>query len=306
MRHRITGLDPAEESTPRMSPSSSETDATPRVVRESRSATSAPASGTGSTEANSSSRCVPVLLEGWDKFQQDAENAPALMPGGQVLAIMSAKGTQRAAIRLCTQVRPEMRVKVVLLAFTLDRYDVVDAFCEAAARGVRVHIGVDKQHTEKSELQCASLQRLLEAGCDIFLMSGVDIRAEYEDAGRPGVRPGTGHQHAKYLRIGNIAICGSTNWTTSSRCNNELSLLVELSSEQEAFVYKAKEKMLFDDLFPVTREYLEQLRMRFVNVPRTRSSSRPASRARSVTPSGGRISQQRSFQTSVSSDLSPM
>jgi len=55
----------------------------------------------------------------------------------------------------------------------------------------------------------------------------VDIQGVYAEVGRK-VPPGKGICHGKVVVAGPYAIIGSTNWTTSSKCNAELSVLMFL------------------------------------------------------------------------------
>ena len=72
--------------------------------------------------------------------------------------------------------------------------------------------------------------QLNQSGAKIWLCKGRDIRDEYKKVGRD-VPPGTGILHEKAMLIGPFLICGSTNWTTSSRSNHELSVLVWLDED---------------------------------------------------------------------------
>ena len=103
---------------------------------------------------------------------------------------------------------------------------------DLARSGASVKMFADER-TSTSQLTRNQLRRLIElreAGVTVWLGTGTDIQPEYAAAGRK-VRPGKGILHAKCLRADNWLICGSTNWTTCSRCNTELSVLIQLSPE---------------------------------------------------------------------------
>ena len=59
----------------------------------------------------------------------------------------------------------------------------------------------------------------------VRLYEGVCSRADYAAVGRSG--GWTGVQHAKGLLVDDHAVMGSTNWSTSSRSNSEVSCLVK-------------------------------------------------------------------------------
>ena len=76
---------------------------------------------------------------------------------------------------------------------------------------------------------CQIAQELDSHGVEVRLMSGVSVTDEYREVNR--VVNGTGIQHAKGVLIDDVLIVGSCNWTTSSRSNYELGVLVRLRSE---------------------------------------------------------------------------
>ena len=67
----------------------------------------------------------------------------------------------------------------------------------------------------------------------MLLSSGVPIAPVYAEAGRrcsQRAAMNNGIQHSKIAWIGNLCILGSTNWTTSSRCNREVSVELALTA----------------------------------------------------------------------------
>ena len=72
------------------------------------------------------------------------------------------------------------------------------------------------------------MQELVNKGVSVFCASGIPIRDEYHRANRNPAY-GRGIHHLKLYVRGDWVICGSTNWTLSSRCNTEMSFLLKLS-----------------------------------------------------------------------------
>ena len=64
--------------------------------------------------------------------------------------------------------------------------------------------------------QMDRLELLRREGVEVFLAHGVLTG---------------GIQHSKTMLVDHLYLCGSTNWTSSSRSNHESSLLVELTEE---------------------------------------------------------------------------
>ena len=66
------------------------------------------------------------------------------------------------------------------------------------------------------------------------------LKDAYEADGRNSIG-GRGLLHAKALIIDDFLLMGSTNWTTSSKGNHEMSVLLELNREGHAQVDKWSE-----------------------------------------------------------------
>ena len=129
-------------------------------------------------------------------------------------SIPNSKQTQKLACYLMSR----SEVEVVLTAFTFDYEEVCQALVKAAARGVRVELYVDRNHTltDATVMQPAQLSSLRKQGVVVYLTSS---------AQRGGI------QHSKTILCDDTLLVGSTNWTNSSRSNHELSLAVSLSPE---------------------------------------------------------------------------
>ncbi len=122
---------------------------------------------------------------------------------------------------------------VALLAYTLDRGDLVTAPVEARGRGIAVSVGVDHRFSLNGRCrdQEQSLRRLEAEGCTVKLLDGAQSGSFYRKVGRS--QGGLGSAHSKLLVAelpsGQFRIIGSCNWTTSSGANLEAGMLVALS-----------------------------------------------------------------------------
>jgi len=157
-------------------------------------------------------RAVPSILEGYDERAEEA--AELLVNGGKLLSVLSSKQAQKMAVFLLGKAKE----RAILTAFTFDLLVVCNALSEAAQRGVQVQLYVDKSHSMKgvTAAQMDRLELLRRTGVEVFLAQGIV-------AG--------GIQHSKSLLVDAHFLCGSTNWTSSSRSNHEFSVLIGLSEE---------------------------------------------------------------------------
>ena len=160
----------------------------------------------------------------------------------------------------------------VLFGYTFDRADIRDELIRAAGRGVLVRVFLDFRTTKSTALQLAASGDLVTAGVIVQLLQGVPIRPEYEESGRQTTCNGRGICHAKYVRYGRHMLLGSTNWTTSSRCNLEQGALLYLSEEAERRQYE-REKGLMNDINQ-DRPLDDDEVARMSNAVRERSASR--------------------------------
>ena len=163
---------------------------------------------------------------GWDDifegYDSNADDACRLYEGGRLASIMSARQAQKMARYL---IQKASKV-VTVLAYTFDLQDMTDDLTQSRAP---VEVFAD-QRTSMSQQTRKQLSRLIELrdnGITVWLGTGTDIQEEYAAAGRK-VRPGQGILHAKCIRADNWMVCGSTNWTACSRCNTEVSVLIQL------------------------------------------------------------------------------
>jgi uncharacterized small protein (DUF1192 family) len=172
---------------------------------------------------------------GWGALFEDyevgAQDATKLMPyvGGELVAFMSGKEAHKMACYLTK--KSTKKDLVQMLAYTFDLSDLSEALVDAAKRGVNVEILVDYRSTLGGPTRdmAQRLRGLRANGVNVVLATGMDTQGEYAEAGR-AVRPGRGLLHAKVYRMGEYLVCGSANWTTSSKCNVEFCTLTRLSA----------------------------------------------------------------------------
>ena len=99
-------------------------------------------------------------------------------------------------------------------------------------------------------------RQLLNAGVEVRLSQGMRLTPVYAAAGREE-RLGSlvGILHAKSINVGSMAITGSTNWTVSSRANQELSTCFFMDDET-AGRYVAFFDAYWNNARPVTSQAL--------------------------------------------------
>jgi len=151
----------------------------------------------------------------FEDYDEEAEEAATMLcNGGKLLSVLSSKQTQKMGVNLLKKAKE----RAILTAFTLDLLVMCNALVEAAQRGVQAQLFVDKSHSLKgsTSAQMDRLEMLRRGGVEVYLAKGVT-------AG--------GIQHSKTLLVDGYYLCGSTNWTSSSRSNHESSMLIELSDE---------------------------------------------------------------------------
>ena len=68
---------------------------------------------------------------------------------------------------------------------------------------------------------------LIANGVATRVTSGYQLGPVYQDVGRPGVG-GRGILHAKTLLCGGLVVTGSGNWTSSTKGNREIGVLIAL------------------------------------------------------------------------------
>ena len=125
---------------------------------------------------------------------------------------------------------------VYLRAYSCDQPDVVDALLSIVGRGVKVSVIMDQtQSSGKTKNQLQVAKQLQVSGVKVHMTKGKSVSAAYQ-ADRRKVKVGSGLQglhHAKSALICsgrvNHMIVTSCNWTTSSRSNREVGVLISTS-----------------------------------------------------------------------------
>ena len=168
----------------------------------------------------------------YKKFDPATDHAVRLLPpgsGGELMAVMTAKQTIKQACFLCKNANG---LKITMTAYTFDVPELVRELKAAAVNGSEVELTVDQKTAMAGNTHdmMHTLTDLQDNGVTVLLSKGIPIEPEYTAVGKPG-RSGTGIQHSKCFMMGAFLIAGSTNWTTSSKCNAEVSLLIKLGAE---------------------------------------------------------------------------
>ena len=197
-------------------------------------------------------------------YEVGAENAVNFIPGGggDVLTMMNAVTTQKMAVYLISHTGTHEQI--TMTGYTFDVGEIADALTGAAARGVDVTLIMDRIHVLKGTTiaMVEKLSALRHAGANVWLCSGKTT--------------GSGIQHSKTLLAGRVCIIGSTNWTQSSRLNQEISVLLSLNERGYLFqqsminVQKSLARKMTDADEQVGREH----RAERVEQRRARSASR--------------------------------
>ena len=120
----------------------------------------------------------------------------------------------------------------ILLAYMYDLEKFTDAQINVRKRGGAAILVLDVQKTfgKATDGQCTGQQsqilRLEGAGVPVRLFEGASKDDDYAAVGRKCFFRGA--HHAKALLAGNILIVGSSNWTTSSKANGEMGVVVKV------------------------------------------------------------------------------
>jgi phosphatidylserine/phosphatidylglycerophosphate/cardiolipin synthase-like enzyme len=102
-------------------------------------------------------------------------------------------------------------------------------------------------------------RQLIAAGIQVRFAKGKKLTPVYEEAGRSTKLGGLmGSLHAKACLIGKHAFIGSTNWTVSSRANNECSVHVLMDESTAERFHAFLDQVWFSAECIDTRELLEK------------------------------------------------
>ena len=154
----------------------------------------------------------------------EPEAPPAKEGIGEVLELLDAIGSQEAVVRLVNKAE---RI-VLLLGYTYDLPEIHEALLHAVSRRVDVKVGLDRRTTlsGKPRDQQQMAQQLQANRVALVLQKGTSLGPEYARVNR--AVSGTGILHAKCLLADGMLVVGSANWTTSSRGNKEVGVLIRL------------------------------------------------------------------------------
>ena len=105
-------------------------------------------------------------------------------------------------------------------------------------------VGLDRRTTlsGKPRDQQQMAQQLQASRITVVLQKGTPLAPEYARVNR--AVSGTGILHAKCLLADDVLVVGSASWTTSSRANGEVGVLIRLYSSAERPVQEALESRL--------------------------------------------------------------
>jgi hypothetical protein len=162
--------------------------------------------------------------------------------------------------------------------YTFDRNDVSLALIDARERRhITVKVLLDKRITfEKTTKDMyEQIAKMSSFGVQVRLASGLDLHKEYNAVGRPvssAKGDFVGASHSKAILTGQWLLCGSTNWTTSSRGNVEMSTLSRLSEFASREQYR-----IANVQWDKAVEFTEDLRHQEEHRGRADSRSRSAS-----------------------------
>ena len=169
-------------------------------------------------------------------YNQSAENSACIESGGEIISQLNAAQTHKMSGFLIQ--KAEAGWFILITAYTFGLPDLVEYMQAAARRGVRCVVVADRRQGlgRSTKDMLAGLKAMKASGVDVTLVNGKDIQEVYSAAGR-SVRPGRGIMHSKTVLVSDrsdfvnecYGIIGSTNWTISSLCNCETSVLLQLS-----------------------------------------------------------------------------
>jgi len=162
-------------------------------------------------------------------YNQDKPKSAKLIDegGGNLRSLLNSDQTFDVMLHMIGAARE----KIMMTAFTLDNTDIATALAAAVVRKVKVTLIVDLKQTVAGSCkdQLWVVKKLTRDGVTVFLSEGMPIAGPYQEAGRQVSNlEKKGIQHSKTLLCDDHLILGSCNFTTSSRANHELNVLLQL------------------------------------------------------------------------------
>ena len=166
------------------------------------------------------------------------------------------------------------KLTIVLTACWYDLGDLTEKLVYAARMQHKVTAYFDHKATlgGTTRDQLVRLKELKANGVRVRIAQGYNLSPVYEEVDRKA--GGRGLLHAKTLLVGRHALVGSTNWTTSSKGNIEMSILMALKKPG-----LARYRTMLSHLDSIAQDLTEELIEEAGRRKEERSSSR------SVTPS---------------------
>ena len=169
-------------------------------------------------------------------YNSEAEGSAHIEAGGEMISQLNATEAHKMCSYLIQITKPGWII--LMTAYTFGLPYIVECMQLAARRGVKCVVTVDRRQGlgKATRDMLAGIKAMKASGVQILLVNGRDIQEVYSAAGRE-VRPGRGIMHSKTIFVSdrldftneNYAVIGSTNWTISSLCNFETSVLLQLS-----------------------------------------------------------------------------
>ena len=195
--------------------------------------------------------------------------------GGRVLSILPARQTHAMGSYLLDQaLATGTKLTIVLTACWYDLGDLTEKLIYAARMQHKVTAYFDHKATlgGTTRDQLVRLKELKSNGVRVRIAQGYNLSPVYEEVERKA--GGRGLLHAKTLLVGRHALVGSTNWTTSSKGNVEVSVLMALKKQG-----LTRYQTMLAHLDSIAQDLTEEL----IEEAERRKDERP--RSRSVTPS---------------------
>ena len=171
------------------------------------------------------------------------------------MGLLNSKQSQAMAVHLIDVAKKQ----VTVTACTYDLATVTRALIKAAGRQIPTCLIVDRGHALAGGTR-AMVDRMEE-----LREGGVTVLLSYGQNGSSGI------QHSKTVAVDEFLLIGSCNWTSSSRTNNEMNVLIKLG-EKGSKAHEERLSTLQRFAAPFTAEFA------------TAGNKRRESRHRSVPP----------------------
>ena len=125
------------------------------------------------------------------------------------------------------------------MCYGFDRQEIVDGLIACHRQGHLIRFGADHGMTTggRTRDQLSCMKRLMAQGVETNLIKGMKLAPIYAEEGRTTGGGWQVFQHCKTFfamvpfegSMKQIVILGSANWTLSSRCNHEMSMMIDVS-----------------------------------------------------------------------------